>query len=98
MALNKKLLELGNNVVALAQKIENLFPGTGPLRQNEVGSCLMDLLNLVNKIRLAAQEGEEDKTWRTINLQCSNLELLEIKQQMEAMQLNYEILSFIGRK
>lgn len=94
MAINKRLFHLGNNVVSLARKINNDFPepsGCMNGSENVFRDTFLQILEIVNEIRLAIQE-EEPKEWWTLKVQCNSQEILALKEQAEVLELNYELL------
>ncbi len=93
MALNKKLWNLGNKVVSIARKIDNDFPiPSGCLNggENIFRDSLLQLLELINEIRLSIQD-EEPQEWWDIKVKCNSQEILAIKDHIEALELNYEL-------
>jgi hypothetical protein len=98
MAFNSKLFHLGNNVVALARKYEKTFPRTGPKGSNELGDCFIELLDLVNQIRLAIQDAEEEKSTWIVKFEAKTQEMLAIREQLEVLELKYEINPITDQK
>jgi hypothetical protein len=94
MAFNKRLFHLGNKVVALGRKIDEDFPipsGCTHGGENVFRDTLLKLLEVINEVRLAIQD-EEPKEWWIVKVNCNSQEFLAIKEQMEVLELNYEIL------
>ena len=94
MSFNKKLFHLGNQVVALAMEIDKNFSSTvnDPYNErNHLKHTLVDMLDLINSIRLAIQN-QEPKQWWIVKVQCNSQEFVAVKEQIEGMELNYEIL------
>ncbi len=91
MTFNAKLFHLGNDVVRLEKKFEHTFPKSCASGKNELGDCFMDLLELLNAIRLAIQDVCEDPQWWDVKVKCNTQQLLAIKEQIEVLELNYEI-------
>jgi len=71
-------------------KSKNSIINTEVTGKNELGECFEDLLELVNKIRLVIQD-EEIKQYWNVKVFCNLQEILEIKEKIEELQLNYEI-------
>lgn len=85
MTVNLKLFHLGNHVVRIAKKIESEVP-SGVLKDS-----LMEILGIVNEIRLAVQhENDPKESWK-IEFACTTQELLAIREQMEVLELSYEL-------
>lgn len=96
MGINKKLFDLGNDVVDLRQKIDKEFPVRIPGQANPVAVILTDLLQVINDIRFEImdkfKEKEGEKRWWSFNILCNEQELLVIKEQMDTLDVCYELL------
>jgi len=93
MAINAKLWELGNDVVKLRQHFEKIFPPSYLTGKNEIGECFNSLLELMNDIRLAIQEGDDPKKWYLITLNCKSEEIKNIKEVFDRNGFDFTIES-----
>ena len=91
MALNIKLFHLGNDVIRIAKNFEKTFPKDRVTGKNELGECFMDLLKLINEIRLAIQEGDVKKEIFNFKVNCTEKEMLAVRKQIEVLELTYEL-------
>lgn len=85
MPINLELFHLGNDVVRISKKIEEELPSS-LIRNN-----IMEILNLVNQMRLAIQNKDDPKRWWNIEVKCTSQELLSIKEQMEVLEMDYTL-------
>lgn len=93
MAFSKKLFHLGNQVVSIGKSIDKHFPSTvnDPFNErNHLKHTLVELLDLINNIRLAIQD-DEPKEWWNLKVRCNSQELLALKEQAEVLELQYEL-------
>ena len=93
MAFNKNLSDLGNQVVSIAQEIDKHFPSTvdDPFNErNPLKHTLVEMLDLINNIRLAIQD-KEPREWWNLKVKCNSQELLALKEQAEVLELKYEL-------
>lgn len=100
MAFNDRLFHLGNQVVSIAREIEKNFPNpvNDPFNDvNHLKNALINILDLINNIRLAIQE-EEPKEWWTLKVKCNSQEILALREQAEVLELSYELLKPESKK
>ena len=102
MTINKRLFHLGNNVVSLAKKIDKEFPdpifGVHDVgKGNVLREVLVEMLDIMNQIRLAIQD-DEPKKWVRFNVQCNSQDMHSIKEHIEVRELNYEIHDLLQPK
>lgn len=95
MAINNRLFHLGNKIVALRKHIDEVFPhpiGDPYNDRNFLRDTMIELLELINEVRLASQpESIEPERWWGFKVKCTSQDLLEIKEKIELLQLNYEL-------
>ena len=95
MTVNLKLFHLGNDVVRLRQKIDSEFSPHDEISMDSIRETFIDIVRLVNEIRLAIQdqtiaENNPKSSWK-IEFACTTQELLAIREQMEVLELSYEL-------
>lgn len=91
---NIRLFNLENKIVNLHKDIEALFPVLLDVPFNEKNPLkyvLIDMLDLINEVRLCVQD-EKPKEWWTLKVKCNSQEILAIKEQAEVLELKYELL------
>jgi hypothetical protein len=108
MAFNHKLWSLGNRVVQLRREIETTFPDPvgvceGYHGENILRKSLLDILDLVNQVRLAMNEPCDNPKPYDIRAVCSEKQLYELQKKFEEMELSFHILDpekgeFIDRR
>jgi hypothetical protein len=59
--------------------------------ENVFRDSLLQLLEVINEVRLAIQDEEPKELW-IVKVCCNSQEFLAIKEQMEVLELSYEIL------
>ena len=100
MNFNKKLFHLGNDVVELQKKIEKEFPVKSPLEG--LNDCFLDLLKLINNIRLAIQQSEDPIdcliNCYEIKVSCKDEELAEIRDYLDTLDLNFNVRMITDHK
>lgn len=108
MAFNHKLWSLGNRVVQLRREIETTFPDPvgvceGYTIENILRKSFLDILDLVNQVRLAMNEPCDIPKSYEIRAVCSEKQLYELQKKLQEMELSFHILDqetgqFIDRR
>lgn len=99
MSINNKLFHIGNDVVSLRKKFDIIDRG-GLLGKKELMESFVDLLELINDIRLAIQDVDTKLDIKSKNpwkfkIDCTEEELLKIQSVLKQLQLNYEYMPVI---
>lgn len=106
MTINMKLWSLGNKFVELERKIQTAFPHrieNSLAHENVFQTAFMDILDLMNQIRLSMNEPEDSPKPYDIRVICTEKQLSHIEEKLEEMLISFDILNpetgqFISRK
>jgi hypothetical protein len=97
MGINHKLFHLGNDIVRLQQEIEGKIKEPyDTWAEQAYKEFFLEMLRIVNVIRQEYQNFHQNqnnhKQWWSFNILCSEEEKMAIQEQIEALELCYELL------
>ncbi len=96
MSINKKLFELGNDVVRLHKTVESAFPAEffcDPLsQQTPLREILVEMLRIIDIIRIEAYSSEGSKKKYQLEVVCDEDRIKRINSFLEEEGVEFDVL------
>lgn len=95
MSINLKLFHLGNKVVSVRSEIDSSFGSFDDLSIDNIRKAFIDILNLLNEMRLAIQDQEiaesDPKITCEYHIICTEKERHLMESKLRDLKLNFSL-------